>query len=286
VITARDGCPTARLVSVGDREADVDDMRAAARPVGVELLIRAAWDRCVSAPQRYVRAAVEAQSVVSEIVVYVPRRGTQPTREATLARRYGALTLRPPRHRRAEGLPDVTLWAVLVRELSSPPEVEPIEWLLVTTVAVERVEDAMERVQWYACRWGIEVWHRIVTSGGHIEARQFATAERLRRCLALDSVLAWQILYATMLARAVPEAPCSVLLEPDEWQALYGAIHRVAQPPPEPPSLGQAVQWIAQLGGFVGRRRRDRPGPEVLWRGFRHLSDLTTMYCIMRPNPP
>lgn len=286
VFTAQDCCRATRFVSVGDREADVYDVLAAERPAGVELLIRAAWDRCVSAPQRYVWAAVAAQPVVSEIVVHVPRRGTQPAREATLALRYGCLTLRPPRHRRAEGLPDVTLWAVLVYEVTPPPEVEPIEWLLLTTVAVESVDDAIERVQWYSCRWGIEVWHRILKSGCRLEARQFETAERLRRCLALYSVLAWRIFYATMLARSVPEAPCNVLLEPDEWQALYCAIHRVAQPPSEPPSLGQAVQWIAQLGGFVGRRRSDRPGPEVLWRGFRHLSDLATMYCIMRPNPP
>jgi len=89
-----------------------------------------------------------------------------------------------------------------------------------------------------------------------------------------------------MLARAVPEAPCSVLLEPDEWQALYCAIHRVPTPPAEPPTLGQVVTWIAQLGGFVGRRRSDRPGAEVMWRGFQHLGDLTTMYCIMRRDSP
>jgi hypothetical protein len=131
-----------------------------------------------------------------------------------------------------------------------------------------------------------QVWHRILKSGCHLEARQFQQAERLHRALALYSVLAWRIFYATMLARAVPEAPCSVLLEPDEWQALYCAIHRVPTPSAEPPTLGQAVTWIAQLGGFVGRRRSDRPGAEVLWRGFQHLGDLTTMYCIMRHDPP
>src|SRR2546422_7573597 len=71
-----------------------------------------------------------------------------------------------------------------------------------------------------------------------------------------------------MLARAVPEMPCSVLLELDEWQALYCAIHQCPTPPEEPPSLEQAVRWIAQLGGFVGRRRRDQPGTETLWRGL------------------
>jgi Transposase Tn5 dimerisation domain len=73
-----------------------------------------------------------------------------------------------------------------------------------------------------------------------------------------------------MLARAGPELPCSVLLESEEWQALSCAIPQCPTPPDEPPSLAQAVHWMAQLGGFVGRRRCDRPGPETLWRGFPH----------------
>jgi hypothetical protein len=286
VYTARDCCPTTHLISVGDREADVYDVLAAPRPVGVDLLIRASWNRCVNAPQRYVWATVVAQPVAAQLLLHVPRRGPQPAREATLALRFCPVTLRPPQHRTAEGLPVVTLWAVQVCEVTPPAEAEPIEWLLLTTVAVETVDAAIERVQWYSCRWGIEVWHRILKSGCHLEARQFQKAARLHRALALYSVLAWRIFYATMLARAVPDAPCSVLLEPDEWQALYCAIHRVPIPPAEPPTLGQAVTWIAQLGGFVGRRRRDRPGPEVMWRGFQHLGDLTTMYCIMRGDSP
>src|SRR2546422_2362275 len=85
-----------------------------------------------------------------------------------------------------------------------------------------------------------------------------------------------------MLARAVPEMPCSVLLELDEWQALYCAIHQCPTPPEEPPSLDQAVRWMAQLGGFVGRRRRDQPGTETLWRGVLHLIEPTQKYLIIR----
>ena len=170
------------MVSVGDREADVYDVLAAPRPAGVDLLIRASWNRCVKAPQRYVWDTVEAQPVAAQLCLHVPRRGPQPAREATLALRCGPLTLCPPQHRKAEGLPAVVLWAVQVCEVEPPVEVEPIEWLLLTTVAVETVDDAIERVQWYSCRWGIEVWHRILKSGCRIEARQLASGERLQRC--------------------------------------------------------------------------------------------------------
>jgi hypothetical protein len=286
VFSAQEECPQTRFVSVGDREADVYDLLAAKRPAGVELLMRASWDRCVEGPERYVWATEEAHPVVEHLVLQVPRRGSQPGREATLTLRFCPVTLCPPRHRKAEGLPSVTLWVVQVREVEPPPDVQPIEWLLLSTVAVHTVADAIERVHWYGCRWGIEVWHRILKSGCRLEARQLGTADRLRRCLTLYSIIAWRVFYATMLARAVPEIPCDVLLEVEEWQALYCAIHHCPTPPASPPTLGEAVRWIAQLGGFVGRRPRDHPGPETLWRGFQHLSDLTRMYCILRPVPP
>jgi hypothetical protein len=129
VYTARDCCPTTHLISVGDREADVYDVLAAPRPTGVDLLIRASWNRCVNAPQRDVWATVAAQPVAAQLLLHVPRRGPQPAREATLALRYGPLTLCPPQHRKAEGLPAVVLWAVQVCEVAPPAEVEPIEWL-------------------------------------------------------------------------------------------------------------------------------------------------------------
>ena len=224
--------------------------------------------------------------MVEQLLWQVPRRGAQPARDATLALRFCRLTRCPPRHRKAEGLPEVVLWAVQVREVEPPAAVQPIAWLLLTTVAVDSVDDAIQRVQWYACRWGMEVWHRIVKSGCRIEARQLATGERLERCLTLYSVMAWRVFYAIMLARAVPEMPGDVRLEIEEWPALSCAIHHCPTPPESPPSLGEAVRWIAPLGGFVGRRRRDQPGAETLWRGLQHLTDLTRMYRIMRSAPP
>jgi len=169
VCQARAECPTTRLVSVGDREADVYDVLAAERPEGVDLLIRASWDRCVKGPERYVWATVEAQAIVQELVLKVPRRGDQPAREAKLALRFCPVTLKPPGNRKkSEGLPEVTLWAVQVVEVEAPADVTAIEWMLLTTVAVHSVEDAIERVEWYGCRWGIEISQPHYDSSEHL----------------------------------------------------------------------------------------------------------------------
>ena len=178
----------------GIGEADVYDLFVMGREEGVDLLVRAAWDRRVRHEERYLWATVLAQPVAEIITVSVPRHKEQPTRTAVLTLRYGMVELCPPGHRRREGLASVTVWAVHVREEYPPVGVEPLEWLLLTTCAVTSAIDAQERVAWYACRFGIEVWHKVLKSGCRIEARQLETADRLQRGLILFSVIAWRIL--------------------------------------------------------------------------------------------
>jgi hypothetical protein len=282
---ARHECPQTHFVRVGDREADVYDVFVAERAAGVDLLVRAAWDRRVVHEEQYLWATVQAQPVAEVYTVQVPRHGTQPARLAVVALRYGAVELCPPCHRRREGLAPVPVWAVQVVEEYPPAGVEPLEWLLLTTRAVTADGEAQQCVEWYACRFGIEVWHKVLKSGCRIEARQLENAARLQRCLTLYSVIAWRILYATLLSRTLPNLPCTVLLALEEWQALYCATHQTPTPPPTPPTLQEAVQWIARLGGFLGRPGDGDPGVTALWRGLQHLADLTRMYCLLRPPP-
>jgi hypothetical protein len=285
VRAARAACPDTHFVSVGDREADVYDLFLVERPAGVDLLVRAAQDRKAEHPEKYLWAAMATATLAASVTVQVGARAGHPAREATLSVRHQSITLRPPNSRAKEKLPKVTVWAVWAVETAPPAGVKAVEWLLLTTVPIETSDDALERLAWYAARWGIEVWHKVLKSGCRIEARQLETAERLTRCLTLYSVIAWRILYATMLARAAPDLSCTVLLDEDEWQALYCRIKGVAITPSKPPSLRQAVRWIGQLGGFLGRKGDGEPGVTVLWKGLQHLVDLTAMYRIMRPTP-
>ena len=291
VKAAHDRCPETRFVSVGDREADVYDLFLVDRPVGVDLLVRAAWDRGVEEPQRHLWATLAAAPEAGTLSVAVPRtaaqpgKPAQPARTAHLTLRCAPVTLRPPRHRTAEHLAPVPITAIWVVETTPPADTRPIEWLLLTTCPATSAAEAFTLVDYYVCRWGIEVWHKVLKSGCQIEARQLETAERLERCLTLYSIIAWRVLYATLLARAAPDLPCTLLLDLDEWQALYCIIHRTPTPPTTPPTLRQAVRWIAQLGGFLARTSDGEPGPITLWRGFLHLADHTAMYRLMRPSP-
>src|SRR5262245_24271606 len=153
--------------------------------------------------------------------------------------RFRAVRVQPPTARDAarENLEPLALWAVTEEEPSADPTFAPLDWLLLTTGAATSRDEALERVAWSTGRWTSEVWRKVVKSGCRIETRQLERADRVRRCLALYSVVAWRILWATLLARAAPELPCTALLAPEEWQALWCSIHRQPTPPAQPPRL-------------------------------------------------
>lgn len=273
------------LVVVADAESDVYEYFRAPRPAGVDLLVRAAQDRLTAGegPTVTLRALLARQPASEPQTVAVPRHQGQPARTARVVLRWTPLTLAPPRGRATGQRAPGALWAVWVREIAPPAAVEPLDWLLVTSVPVHSLADAQERVAWYRVRWTIELWHHVLKTGCAFEQRQLASAENLSRALALYDVIAWRILYGTLLARVTPEIPCTVLLEVQEWQALFCAVHRTTTPPNSPPTLAQAVRWLAELGGFVGRAGDGQPGALVLWRGLTRLVDMTFMFQVFVP---
>ena len=130
----------------------------------------------------------------------------------------------------------------------------------------------------YYERWRIEVFHKVLKSGCRVEDCLLQTAARLQNYIALMSVVAWRLHWLTYINRTAPDLPCTHILTTVEWQALYLRMHHTTQFPPTPPTVRQAVRWIAQLGGFLGRKSDGEPGVTVIWRGWQRLQDLTATW--------
>jgi hypothetical protein len=277
------------VVTVADSEADIFDLFAAPRRPGAELLIRGTHNRRVDSTAKYLWDTVRAAAVMGPDQVTVRRRDGHPTRTATVIVRTATVTVQPPRHRRHRGrLKPVTLNVVLVEELDPPKGVEPLEWLLLTTLPVDAWGLVDRVVTWYSYRWLMERYHFVYKSGCRLEDRQLQTADRVKRALATYSVVAWRLLWLTYAARDHPEFSCDVALEPAEWQALYSDHFDTLQLPETPPTLHEAVTWVAQLGGFQARKSDGEPGVQALWQGLSRLNDLTRSWRRHHPelSPP
>jgi hypothetical protein len=276
-----------QVLTVADREADIYDLFALERPPGAELLIRATHNRRIAEEARYLWEAVRATPVSDVVPVAVGRRADREPREALLTLRWAPVTLLPPRNRpQRSALAPIPVVAILAEEPVPPPGETPIRWLLLSTLPVASGEDALNSVRWYAHRWLIERYHYVLKHGCKVEALQLRTTERLERALAVYAIVAWRLLWLTYLGRTEPETPCTVALTTAEWQVLAAMTQPSTPLPARPPPLGQAVRWIAQLGGFLGRAGDGEPGPTVLWRGLRRLEDLTLGWQIAHAGSP
>lgn len=276
--------PHTHVVSIGDREADVYELFVQAKELSQDILVRASWNRCVDHPQKYLWDHLQSRPVAGTLTITVPRKQNQPQREATLSIHYAKVTLRPPQRPKGQKLPTITVWSVYAYEEQSPQGIKPIEWLILTTVPVFEFSDACECIQWYTCRWVIELYHKVLKSGCRIEERQFDDVARIKRYIAVDDVVAWRVLFLTILGREVPDIPCDAVLEAHEWQALYCFIHKTNTPPQQPPTLKEATLWIAQLGGFLARKSDGQPGVTLIWRGLQRLQDLAAAWQLFRTN--
>lgn len=277
-------CPQTQIVSVSDRESDIYDLFIEKRAPGVDWLVRASWNRGVDHPEKYLWETMQSIPIIGETLLLIPGRGKLAERTAKMTIRTAPVRIRPPRSRRSEHLSEVEVFVIWAIEAEPPEGIEPVQWMLLTSVETTTLAQAVERLSWYARRWTIETWHRVLKSGCQIEARQFGDVERFMRATALFAVIGWRILYATLLGRLDADVSCEVLLQKFEWQALYCRTHGTTSAPKQAPSLGQAILWIAKLGGYLGRTRDRPPGATVLWRGFLSLHEVSQMYLIFRKN--
>lgn len=271
-------CPKTVIVSVGDREADIYELfeLAMGGTGNPKLLVRAEHNRSLFHKQERLWGYINSRSVSGIQRIRIPRKGNQPSREAELAIRYGAVELKAPPGKRAKG--PLKVYAILAVEENAPESATPLKWMLLTTIPVDTFEESVEKLEWYARRWGIEVYHKTLKSGCQIEQRQLGNADRIEACLAIDMVVAWRIYYLTKLGREVPDVPCTVFFEEAEWKALVAYKTQNPTPPSNPPSLREAVRMVAGLGGFLGRKGDGEPGTKTLWLGIQRLDDMTAMW--------
>jgi hypothetical protein len=275
-----------RVISVFDREGDVFEVLSEARGSDTQsgLLVRVAWDRRVDVdhPQQYVWSFMDAQPLAGTLTVTVPRQAGRKERHATLAVRFAEVTIQPPRGRPVPDRTPVRLFCVYAHEENPPKGTAAVSWMLFTTEAVQSFDDACTVIHWYTCRWMVEIFFRILKSGCRAEERQLETIERLERCLVLDSIVAWRVLYLTTIGRELPDLPCSVVFEEHEWKGVWAFLERAANVPDEPPRLQEVVRMIGRLGGHLGRKQDGEPGPMTIWRGLQRLPDIAGMWVILR----
>jgi hypothetical protein len=274
--------PDTRVVSIADAESDIYECFAAGLPA-VEAPRRANWiiracqfKRCLTPNQEHEQLlqTLQHRRPLGTVTVHVSHKKGRTKRTATLEVRSATVPLKPPQRPACQArLPEVTVNVVWLRELNPPPGEEPITWMLLTSLPVDTFAQACLVAEYYACRWQIEVFFKVLKSGCRIEKLQLETEDRLKPCLAMYMIVAWRVLYATMLGRECPDLSCEAIFAEDEWKAVW-TVQRGEPLPPRPPSLGTMLKLIGELGGHGGEPWDGPLGPKRMWIGLQRTVDF------------
>ncbi len=285
--------PETQIVSVADCECDIYELFVEVDKQGeaaVDYVIRGGKTRCLpeldpeSGPSTYrkLQQKMNEAPLITVRQLDLPRTPKRKAREVTLEVRAKRVRLKPP-YRKHTTLPEVEINVVLVREINPPSDDEAVEWLLITTLPISTAEEVLLVVDYYTGRWPIEVFFRVYKTGCQVEQIQLETSARLLPCLMLYKIIAWRVLYLTMLGRHCPELPCDVLFTADEWKPVWKITSK--EPIPEiAPSLSTFLLLLAQLGGHNGRAKDGPPGPQSIWVGIRRMTDFAMAWRAFGPD--
>jgi hypothetical protein len=266
-----------RYVHLQDRAGDINEALDYADEHGLEHVTRSQHDRNCAAEERITKlhqAARTWEAPGPPRPVAVASQRNKPARKAAVQIAWSMVTLQPPANPRGRerGVP-LVVWAIRVWEPHPPAGVEPIEWLLLTNVAVASDAGAWERVGWYACRMVVEDYHKGMKTGVSIEQLQLTTRERLEAAIGVLSVVAVVLLAVRDAGRdeAAAGARASAWV-PAKWvEVLSRWRHKEVRPDW---TVGEFLWALGRLGGHQNRPSDGAPGWLTLWRGWAKLQSM------------
>jgi len=267
--TANLGAPE-RCVHIGDRESDSYELFCECQSLKSHFVFRTCVDRrCGEGDETIIEVMEEEPVRAVHRVEVMDAKGKPST--AVLEIKYHQLVVCPPLGKEKR-YGNLTLTVIHATERGTPKDRDPIEWKLVTDLPVTCKSDAIEKLEWYALRWKIETFHKVLKSGCRAEDSKLRTAERLANLIALMCILAWRVLWLTMVNRTSPELPATLVFTDTEIKLLEQLVP--AENGAKKKTVGDFLIRLARLGGYLNRTRDAPPGNMVLWRGMARLTDI------------
>lgn len=260
-------------ISVGDRASDLYGYFRQAQGLGWEVVARAAKDRIIYTMEGERTYLLQwARELPSQATTTVDLRGRDgtPARTASLQVAWADCELTAPHWGKERGGPRLRVSVVRVWESDPPSGVEPLEWVLVTSLVVTDAADALQIIAYYEKRWIIEEYHKCLKTGCAMEARQLETSAGLQALLGFLAILAVRLLCLRTVSRQQPDTPARHVVAPELIETVQSYLHL----PPGEMTARDFWRAVARLGGFLGRKSDGDPGWQTLWRGWLKLQAL------------
>lgn len=257
-----------QAIVVGDREGDFYEHFSAQRNPNVDLVVRLLHRHRLVVWQ-------DKKLSVNDLLPHLPYLGDrqvglsarkgQKERTATLSIYHAPIICPGRRDHKEEGVALHLIWAV---ELEEADGIEPLEWVILTTLPIENFEEAAWILDIYTVRWVIERFHYVLKQGLRIERLQFDNFTRLANAVKLCSIVAWQLLRIAYLSKAKEQAPADEYFDPQEKMLLEKINACKIE------TVKDHIQALGKLVGFVSSTKQPYPGEKLLWLAVQQINAI------------
>ena len=264
--TARD------CVHIGDRESDIYELFCLADELGTTFLVRTCVDRLAAEGDRTIAERMLRAEVKGQHSVRSRNKAGEPY-TAVLELKYEQLQVLPPLGKRKD-YPALTLTVIHALERGTPRGRDKISWKLITNLPVNSLASAIEKLDWYALRWKIELFHKILKSGCKAEESKLRSSERLVNLISIFCIIGWRVFWLTMLQRTEPNSGPAIALTAIEVRLLDELVATKPRAGLTQGTVSDYLMKVARLGGYLARASDPPPGNLVMWRGLSRLNDI------------
>lgn len=234
-----------QIVSVMDREADIFELFDIAdqNRKKAPIIVRAKYDRGIEDENRKKEGslfnAMKKSKNTFEIEVNIPaqreikkatkskkKRPYKPARKAILTVSYGEVILTPSNAAKKRNIKPVKMHYIYAVEKNPPKGATKILWRLLTTLEIKNKTQAIECLRYYKSRWRIEEFFRILKSCCKVEDHKQDHADKLKRVIAIDLVIAWRVMLLSFLNRTQPDIPAEAFFSSDEIYVIKSIVKK------------------------------------------------------------
>lgn len=274
------------IIMVQDREGDMYPLLTLPSQLkNTDIIVRASKRRKVmltEGKEQDIFEYTESAKVTHSYRIKVGKGPRKKGRDADVELRYGKMRIRRP-HSPIYPEKWVDLYFVRITEnKNTRSDKDTIDWLLLTSMPVESVDDALKIVTYYRRRWFIEDFHRLLKKKGFgIEDIQVESPHAFEVNLAVCIKSAYEVALVKKGFDSEDErVPATMAFTPLELQIVsrlndeYNTPKKIYRNPYEKGSLAWAAWTVACEGGWSAMPSQPKPGIITFKRGIDRIENI------------
>jgi hypothetical protein len=268
-----------RIITVADREGDFYEFLHPLIEKDEQFVIRSQHNRILG--ESYHKGAEKLRNTLNNaspkggMEVVIQDVNSRETKAIQLNLKAMTITFPVPKkltqeQRENNGYKAITLNVVVAYN-------EEHEWVLLTNLPIDNIDQIKEIVLIYRARWHIEDFHKVLKTGYQVdEIYLHSSKEAIKNLLVMASISACRLYWLIYIGRSEATIKADQLFEEFEWKAMY--VYFNEKIPDECPTISEVMLRIARLGGYKPTKNSSSPGIKTIWIGYQQFTVAAQMY--------